>query len=302
MSQYSLQIQSVLYCNKKESLLKALKSIERAVELNKQTTGELGDVCVCYGDASPKPIFTSEEIADISKKFEGTFSFNYSYFDENTGSAKGHNKLGETCNSDYMLIMNPDVVVCPRVFHAMLKPFMDPALKCGMTEARQTPVEHPKEYDQKTYETGWATTAFAIFSTEIFRELNGFDQDMFFMYCDDLDFSWRVRMLDKKIYYIPEAIVFHAKTLSAKASWRPTNAEVYYSAEAAILMAYKWSNNQRCSKLYNDFKMSGDENLVRAAKHFDELKKSGKLPVQLDPKHKVSEFIGDYYTKHRFKL
>lgn len=302
MAQHSLQIQSVLYCNKKESLLKALRSLQRAIQLNKQTTEELGDVCVCYGDASPEAIFTSEEIVELNNEFNDSFLLKYEFFNENTGSAKGHNRLGEKCESEYMLIMNPDVVVCPRVFHIMLKPFMDPTLKCGMTEARQTPVEHPKDYDEKTYETGWATTAFAIFSTEVFRELNGFDADMFFMYCDDLDFSWRVRMLGKKIYYLPDAIVFHAKTLSAKASWKPTSAEVYYSAEAAILMAYKWSNDQRCSKLRDDFITSGDDNLVRAAKHFDELKKSGKLPVQLDPKHKVAEFVGDYYTKHRFKL
>ena len=299
---YSLQVQSVLYCNKKEALIKALESLYRATQVNHESTAEIGEVRVCYGDASPEPVFTDKEIADLNNRFGGVITVDYEYFNENTGSAKGHNLLGEKCTSDYMLIMNPDVVVCPRVFASMMKPFMDPSLKAGMTEARQTPVEHPKEYSEKTGETGWATTAFAIFSTEIFRELGGFDADTFFMYCDDLDFSWRVRMLGKKVYYCPDAVVFHAKTLSAKASWKPTNAEVYYSAEAAILMAYKWSNSSLCKKICKDYIASGDENLVRAVKHFEELKANNKLPVQLDKQHKVAEFVGNYYTKHRFKL
>lgn len=298
----TVQLQSVLFNNQKKALFKALDSLENAANTSKKLEGKLTRLTVSYGDASPTPVFSHEEVEQITKKYASAFDFNYTYFNENTGSAKGHNRLGEKCASDYMVIMNPDVVVCPRVFEIMLAPFFDEEKNAGMTEARQTPIEHPKEYNKKTYETDWATTACAMFSTETFRQINGFDNETFFLYCDDLDFSWRVRLLGKKIYYCPDAVVYHAKNLSASGKWTPTSAEVYFSAEASLLMAYKWSNNPRVKKLYNIFASSGDANLKKAAQHFDELKNAGKLPRQLDPEHKVAKFVGDYYTEHRFNL
>ena len=299
---YSLQIQSVIYRNEKKSLYKAIDSIANAIRVNKKTTKELNNVVLTYGDASADPVFSEEEITNITKKFEDDFEFKYVFFNENTGSARGHNKLGAMCKADFMQIMNPDVILCPRFFSMMLKPFSDETLLAGITEARQTPVEHPKDYDRKTLETGWATTACALFRTEDFNKIGGFDEKSFFMYCDDLDFSWQMRLLGKKIYYRPDCIVFHAKTLNANGTWNPTSAEVYYSAEAALLLAYKWSNEEKCRQIYNTYINSEDENLHKAAQHFDELRRTDRLPKQLDPEHKIAEFIGSYYTVHRFPL
>lgn len=297
----SLQIQSVIYHNKKESLMRAMTGIANAIRVNRETTAELGDVTVCYGDASAEPTFTAEDVAQIAEQFAPFFAFQYRFFNENTGSAKGHNLLGAEGDSEYMMIMNPDVILAPTFFANMIRPFLDPAKKAGMTEARQTPVEHPKEYNKETFETDWCTTACAIFPREIFKELNGFDAQTFFLYCDDLDFSWRIRLLDKKLYYRPDCLVYHAKSLSASGSWKPTSAEVYYSKEAALLMAYKWSADKQFKMLYERLENDGAEG-EKAVARFEELKAEGKLPQRLDPKHKVAKFIGDMYTEHRFVL
>ena len=179
-------------------------------------------------------------------------------------------------------------------------PFLDEEV--GMVEARQTPIEHQKEYDVETLETDWATTACAVFSKALFDELNGFDSETFFLYCDDLDFSWRVRLAGYKIIYQPLAPVFHAKRLSVKASWQPTKAEQYYSAEAALLMAHKWSNPGRVEQLLQVYQNSQNENCEKAAAHFIELRAADKLPEPLDPEHRVAKFIGDYYTENRYIL
>ena len=299
---FSLQVQSVIYHNEPHHLLRALENLANAVRVNRAQDGVLGAVTVCYGDASANPVFSEAEIAQITARFAPFFTFRYRFFGENTGSAKGHNLLGEGCESAYMMIMNPDVVLCPTFFAGMLAPFCDPALQAGMTEARQTPIEHPKEFDRTTLETDWATTACAIFPTEIFCTLDGFDAQTFFLYCDDLDFSWRVRLLGKKIYYRPDCPVYHAKRLSGKGQWQPTSAEIYYSQEAALLMAYKWSNHTRFEALYRAFSAENSENARRVIAHFEELKQAGKLPQQLDPTHKVAKFVGDYYTEHRYIL
>ena len=297
----SLQIQSVIYHNEKDSLLRALQSLANAVRVNQNTGKELGAVAVCYGDASAKPIYTEDEVKALNEKFKDFFDFRYTFFNENTGSAKGHNLLGKDCTSDFMLIMNPDVLVCPRLFSNMLEPLLDPDSNAGLVEARQTPVEHPKEYDRQTLETEWAATACAMFSTKTFRTLNGFDYDTFYLYCDDVDFSWRVRLLGKKLIYRPDCVVFHAKRLSASATWTPTSAEIYFSQEAALMMAYKWSNQERFKKLYRQFQ-NGDEVGKKIVKKFDDMKAAGKLPLQLDPEHKVAKFYDDYYAKNRYAL
>ena len=297
----TLQIQSVIYHNEKASLMRALDSIANAIRVNRETTKELGEVVFCYGDASSARVFSNEEVAEIQARFGEWFAFRYVFFNENTGTARGHNRMGEECTSDYMMIMNPDVLVCPNLFANMLEYLLDPSKEAGMIEARQTPIEHPKEYDRQTLETEWATTACAIFPTELFREINGFDAETFFLYCDDLDFSWRIRLAGKKVYYRPDCVVFHAKRLSGKGSWQPTSAEIYFSREAALLMAYKWSNKELFEMMYEQFS-NGDEICLKAVAHFDEMKKSGRLPKQLDAEGKVARFVGDYYTDHRFVL
>ncbi len=298
----SLQIQSVIYHNEKEALFRAMDSISNAIRISRKRDHEIGDVTLCYGDASKEPVFTEKEVSDISTRYQEWFSFRYTFFGENTGTAKGHNRLGENCEAEYMMIMNPDVLLSPHFFRAIMRPFHDSSLNAGLVEARQTPIEHPKDYDIKTGETGWATTACAVFPTEIFQQIGGFDAESFFMYCDDLDFSWRIRLLGKKIIYQPLAPVFHAKRLSATGAWKPTAAEVYYSAEAALFLAYKWSANKRCEELVSQFSGSQDENLKKAADTFLKRKAEGSLPDQIDKNHKVAEFHGNYYCKHRFVL
>lgn len=303
MNNRTVQIQSVLYNNEKWALKRALDSVKNAVRVNRGSGYVADRVTVCYGDASREPIFSEEDVLRWQQDYSEFFDFKYIFFNENTGSAKGHNKIAETCISEYMVIMNPDVIVCPVFFEKMMKPFIEDAgSTVGMTEARQTPVEHPKRYDRSTLETDWAATACAMFKTSDFRALNGFDSDTFFLYCDDLDFSWRMRLLSKKILYIPDCPVFHSKNLSSSGEWQPTSAEVYYSAEAALLMAYKWSNKKRFELLYNQFKNSGNSINKKAVEHFDELKKAGRLPKQLDKEQKVARFVGDCYTEHRFNL
>ena len=299
MNKISIQVQSVLFNNEKESLKKAAINLDNAFRVAKKEDIAVSEIRLSWGDASPEALFTDEEIEAINKELEN-IAVKYTYFDENTGSAKGHNILAESNDFSHVIIMNPDVIVSPFFFREIIKPLKDE--KVGMVEARQTPIEHQKEYDKKTGETDWATTACALIPMDLFRKLNGFDCESFFLYCDDLDFSWRLRLEGYKIIYNPYAPVFHAKRLSIDGKWQPTSAEIYYSAEAAIMMAYKFSNNKRAEMLTKQFLNSGDKNQEKAAKEFLKRKEEGKLPVQLDKEQKVATFIGDYYSKNRFVL
>ena len=295
----SIQVQSVVYRNEKESLVRAVMAMTNAVRVFKEIDHQECRVTFVYGDGSPERVMSEQDVQMLQKRTEQYLDFQYRVFGENTGSAKGHNLLAKDAQTDYILIMNPDVKVAPDCLREATKPFADE--KVGMVEARQTPLEHTKEYDVKTLETPWATTACALIRRDVLEELNGFDYETFFLYCDDLDFSWRLRLAGYKIIYNPSFIAYHAKTLSVDGKWQPTSAEVYYSAEAALLMAHKWSNPERVRKLLKRFEMSG-ENEKKAAAAFRKREKDGTLPKPIDREHKVALFIGDYYSEHRFFL
>lgn len=299
MKNVSIQIQSVLYHNDVKGLKKAINNIANAIKVFKELQSEL-DCEIYYGDASKEPVFSRDELIELKEQIPELRDIRYVFFNENTGTAKGHNRLARECKADYIMIMNPDVLVTPRFFTEMLEPFKDKSV--GLTEARQTPVEHPKEYNLKTFQTSWSTTACVIFPVSVYKEVNGFDEDSFFMYCDDVDFSWRIRMAGFKLIYRPRAVVYHAKRLSVSGAWQPTSAERYYSAEAALMMAYKWSQMERLNKLLWDFKRSKDKVFNKAAHEFKKRKKEGKLPKQLDSEHRIATFVDGEYAKHRFVI
>jgi GT2 family glycosyltransferase len=235
---------------------------------------------------------------------KNTYSFHaeidYLYFGENLGSARGHNTLAQGASADFLMILNPDVVIGPRTLERMLEPFSSDGV--GMTEARQLPIEHPKDYDPVTGETGWATTACAITRRSLFESIGGFDAESFFLYCDDVDYSWMVREAGKRVIYLPQATVFHDKRLSPQGRWIPSSAEVYFSAQASLMMMHKWSFSESLEKVLEIFQ-NGSKEQKAAVEHFLKRREAGTLCKPRDPDHKVGYLDKQhFYTKHRYPL
>jgi GT2 family glycosyltransferase len=295
---YKLQIQSILYNNKPDLIIRSIKSLSNAVFIAVKE-GILGQVDLVYGDCSSSPIFSETDIKDLNSN-ESLINITYEFFDNNEGTAKGHNRLADKSKCDFLLIMNPDVIVSPNIFIELLRPFTDSNI--GAVEARQTPIEHPKEYDANTGETSWASTACLLVPKPIFDTISGFDPDTFFLYCDDVDFSWRLRLHKYKVIYQPTAVVFHDKLISQDALWIASETEKYFSAEAAILLAYKYSRNDLVDKIINDSTLSNEKHLLKAVNVFKERKAKNQLPLQIDSNHKVATFIDGNYAKHRYVL
>lgn len=295
----SVQIQAVIYHNDKSSLLKSVEHLANAVRQERKLTGRLDRVIMKYGDASDSPVLSEEDVAQMQRLCADWIAFEYVPFGFNSGFGRGQNLLSEDCACDLMLVMNPDVIVTPRFFVEMLDPFENE--RVGLVEARQTPIEHHKEYNKETFETEWAAMACVMVRTNIWKELDGIDSDTFFMYCEDVDFSWRLRLLGYTIFYQAKAPVYHAKRIGADGSWQPTRAERYYSAESALLMAHKWSNRKREKQILKAF-LNGDEMYRKIAQSFIQRKEEGRLPKPLDPHHKVARFMNGDYGPSRFML
>lgn len=294
-----LRIQSILYGNEPGRIVEAIRHMDRAVDHLIAKTDYDGAELV-YGDCSPRPVFTGDDVDHLREDLYAIGEFDYRFFGSNLGSALGHNTLLGDCSGRDVLIFNPDVIMAPGAIAALARQLENDNV--GMAEAKQLPIEHPKVYDPRTGETSWAATACAMIKRDAMAAVVGFDHKSFFLYCDDVDFSWRVRLAGWKVVYEPSACVFHDKRLGKKGAWQVGEAERFYSAQAALFLSYKYSREDLTSRWLSEFEGAGESNFLRAAASFREREAEGALPEQIDLDHKVAMFVEGNYAPHRFKL
>ena len=299
----TLQIQAVLYQNEPEILKRALEGLIQAA---RQAASTFDIIQIFWGDASPQPIFSRDMMEKITGPNSPHIETAYCFFDQNTGYGRGNNRLAEKANTDYLLIMNPEIILSPGSLVDLVTPFADPVV--GLTEARQIPVEHPKYFDPKTHETEWSSGACFMISTELFQRHQGFDAEYFFMYCEDVDLSWRIRQDGYRLYYQNLANVFHARHLSPSGSNQASITEQQYTILSEALLAYKWSYPEYARERIRLAVQRGDPGSNEAAETFQHLEQMGRLPIFHDPEHRVAKIRqfpedgGMLFTEHRYQL
>jgi GT2 family glycosyltransferase len=138
--------------------------------------------------------------------------FSHTYHDSeqgNIGFGAGHNRLAALhgYDSDFLLLLNPDTIP----FFDMPATLLEAASRsssAALVEAAQFPVEHQKSYDRGTGYTDWCCATSLLVRTTAFRELGGFDQRLF-LYCEDVDLSWRAWLAGYECVYVPAAKSVH---------------------------------------------------------------------------------------------
>jgi hypothetical protein len=151
----------------------------------------------------------------------------------NLGFGKGHNKIVESLNTGegWYIGLNPDGFLSPWSLKELKqwKPTVD-----NFYEFQQHPQEHPKVFDRITGRTAWASGAAFLISLSLYRDLGGFDP-MFFMYCEDVDLSWRVYERGGACYNMANALFFHDVCDN-----RESVTTVNQMLASQILLARKW--------------------------------------------------------------
>ncbi|QCP54409.1 glycosyltransferase family 2 protein [Trinickia violacea] len=150
----------------------------------------------------------------------------------NLGFGGGHNALFKTMDaaSCAYLCLNPDGVMHPRAVAEMIA-LAKQNQWGGIFEAIQEPVMHPKHFDPATGATAWCSAACILYPAAVFRKIGGFDDD-FFMYCEDVDLSWRVKAAGFQCYTAAKAWFYHYamdRTGRVADIWR-----------SAYLLGHKW--------------------------------------------------------------
>jgi GT2 family glycosyltransferase len=295
----SLQVQSVLFGNDLRDLERSLDALARAIEMGIDR-GAFDRVRVAYGDCSPARTLTEEQVKELSAQLEtaGAEGLSYTFFGANLGSAEGNNRLWTDLDTDLVLILNPDTVVAPDTLLELVEPLREPGV--GLVDARQLPIEHPKDYDPVTGDTSWASGACSMVPVSVVLEIGGYDSRSFFLYCDDVDFSWRVRLAGYRVIHQPSARVFHDKRLRVDGTWSVGAAEEYWSAEGALVLAHKYSRPDRVKEIRTDLLAHGTEAQRRAVADFDRRADEDRLPQPIDADHAVGQFVAGNYARHRY--
>ena len=157
----------------------------------------------------------------------------------NNGFAAGMNLLAGQGRADFIFMLNPDTELEDGCLERLLNRAKgDPAI--GLCEARQQPREHPKAYDPETGETTWCTGAAVLVRRKAFEGVGGFDERIFFMYCEDVDLSWKFWLRGWKCIYVPDATVRHY-TQDLTPGKRRT-LENYFSFRNSLFLFYRFGS------------------------------------------------------------
>jgi GT2 family glycosyltransferase len=155
----------------------------------------------------------------------------------NIGFGAAHNRLMSQAfeaGATHYIALNPDGVLHPGAVRAMMK-MMAANHDRALIEALQFPREHPKPYDPTSFETPWVSGGCVIIPRLAFDRLRGFDEQ-FFMYCEDVDLSWRAKAHGFALKTCPTALFLHAVTNRPRSG--KTTAMSYQSA---LILARKWA-------------------------------------------------------------
>lgn len=189
----------------------------------------------------------------------------------NDGFAKACNKGAKKNNSEYLLFLNPDVVLfensiltcldflkdsnnkefaacgiqlvdeqmnpsrscarLPRFFH-----FFNSALGLNRIAQKAFPGILMKEFDHcSSREIDHIIGAFYFLRRKVFHEVGGFDE-RFFMYLEDLDLSQKIKSLGNKIFFSTEAKAIH---IGGGSSEKIKAARISYAYSSRLLYVNK---------------------------------------------------------------
>jgi GT2 family glycosyltransferase len=294
-----LRIQTVLFDTPRAVLERYLRGVRQAAAVLTTARPEYA-VELALGDCSAEPVLAADEVEQVRWSFTGTgtTAVYYEAFRENLGHGGAQQRLfAGRGAAEGVVVLNPDTCASPRLLLELLDGL---AAGAGIVEARHLPLEHQKAYDPVTGATGWASGACSLVGAAVLDTVGGYDTDAFFLYCDDVDLSWRARLAGFGVVHRPTAVVFHDKRLSAHGAQVASEHERYHSGLASLLLYAKYSRPDLVAMGLDAFDASPDPVHPRAAAELRRRRDAGLLPEPIDPDGTVADFSSYAYAPLRF--
>ena len=218
----------VLYRNARTEL----KRLTRSIALARDSASFLS-LRVSYLDNTP-----DEGVGDALPPLGAPDD--YALAGRNLGFGAGHNRLMARAFRDpathAYVCVNPDAALHPDCI-AELAAEANRQTSAGLVEAIQFPDEHPKQYDPGTHATPWCSGCVLLVTRRAYELVGGFDEN-FFMYCEDVDLSWRARAAGLSVSVAPRALAHHFAPLGSRGEDARRR-----MLESATYLARKWGND-----------------------------------------------------------
>lgn len=205
------------------------------------------------GLSTNKSLFLLDNGINTEELLKDTELFTRLSAQGNSGFGGGHNRLMQAAfqnGYEIYIAVNPDGALHPDAVRYLVQ-MVQAANGRALVEALQFPSEHPKPYDPYTMDTPWVSGACLAISKAAFEDLGGFDEG-FFMYCEDVDLSWRARAQGYALKTCPRALFLHAVT---NREMSPTTLQMIF--ESGIKLARKWGAAEFESWLHAELAAKG---------------------------------------------
>jgi GT2 family glycosyltransferase len=153
-----------------------------------------------------------------------------------------HKLTARQKNVDSFITVNPDVILHHECILNLIARFEDNPAKNFIVEARQFPLENPpRGFDKKTGAVDWSSGACILISKDFFVTTQGFDES-FFLYCEDVDLSWRAWLLGGRCVYCVDAICVHITRSLFESELVPgaLKAQDRYSLLSHLILCWKF--------------------------------------------------------------
>ena len=137
----------------------------------------------------------------------------------NLGFGRGINAMLPQLSAPYALVLNQDAIPEPGALERLAATAAADAPEVAAWEMRQIPYEHPKDYDPVSGDTEWCSGAAVLLRSAALQAVGGFETRIF-MYCEDVDLSWRLRCAGWRLRYLPRCAVVH-RTYSEPGEVKP---------------------------------------------------------------------------------
>jgi GT2 family glycosyltransferase len=224
----------------------------------------------------------------------------------NRGFAGGVNAGIRRGSAPFVFVINPDTVLdeaCLGLLAARM--IAEPTI--GIAEAKQEPREHPKVYDLASGDTPWSSGGGALLRREALEEVGAFDE-RFFLYCEDVDLSWRMWRGGWRCTMVPRARYTHyTEDLDPNRDRRP---QLYFGVRNGFFMRWIWGRPSDlvwyARHIYRAIKADPDPERRQTLKRAT-LAHLKYLPALLARRARASlhrpeqaRFVGENYAEHRW--
>ncbi len=286
----TLRVQSVLFRAEPAAVLRAREALRVAALVAAERGLLTLPVQLAYGDCAPS--------GPLSLRSDDVLEVHYTDFGANLGPSAGHNRLSADALFDVLFLLGPDILAAPDALALLLEALDD--RRTAIVEARQLPFDSENEFDRTTGMRSWGTGACLMIRGEAWRAVRGYDAEHFFLYCNDVDLSWRIRTAGWSCLYQPAAAVFHDKRPDGDLVLAATDFVEQHATLGRLMLLSAWGGEEQLELTLDYCDREGRPGERRGAAEFRARRDAGRLPAARDAALVAHDLRLPRYSASRF--